>query len=572
MILRELIAKIGFQADEAPLKRIESAIDSVRQRLELLAAFEIGKKMVEMAEQFGEWGHELENTAEGMGITTTELQKMQAAAGRFGVDGEELNRTLSIMARHLYAVQHGTEGAEAAWKTFNKVGLSPETVLGFKTAQDAFYGVADATSKIQDPLARTAMLSELGGRGAYKMAALFKHSGTELRAFGDSAEKQGRIVGKDGVENLASLGLAFNKLHSFVNMFWADLAAKLSPMIEYVVDHLQSWYVSNEKLIKSKISEWLEEIAFVVGIVIGAILGLIMDIKELGEHPALVKFILWAGGALVLLQLLAGPVKLIMSLFSGGIWVWGKIAYFLPLIVGLIGDFVGWIGGLVGVWFPALGEAITAFGAAMSGLGLAAIAGWIAIIAAAVVEIHDLWAVATGKPTWVGQMWELMDKLPVIGPKIKALKDFFHQEWDKWGDTAIGKFIEDAIGAFAHLDSVIGFAFGGPIGAIIGAGIHWLRTRNETGESNPVAKAEQVSAAVSGSSMFQSFESSTSDISKSVGNTINNYFNIGHAPPGVTNEQYVATISKQVAEEVKKQTAESNREIHRSVPNSGVVQ
>jgi len=556
MIVRELLAKIGFETDETPLNRIENAIDRVRHRMELFAAFEVGKKLFEMTEKFGEWGHELVTTSENIGIGVVALQRLQGAASRMGIESGAMSQGLMILTRH---IQSAKEGGEGAWKTFNKLGISSDTVNSWKGAEDAFFGVTDAVANIPDHMERMAVSQELFGRSGRRMVGFLSQGSDTIKHFGDVAEKEGRVRSEKQVYALERVGLAFQKLHSFVQAFFADMAAEVAPSLEKGIKLLQEWYVANQSIIKQNVHTFLMIMAGAIGFIVGAVQAVVWWIQHWNDQKITTekiekwaKYIGAVGAALFIVGPILGKVITLINVctkcWQGFAWALGLIQPFLVWLIGNLGILVSGV-------FPALGDALVAIAAWISGLSAGSLFLVVGAFMALGAVAHDLYGFFTGKkgPGWISQLEDFAEKIPGIGASLKNMREWIDFGVDEFADTEFGQWLSDFCDKTKELVANMQ-----PLQGWIDLYHKWFGPSAELSPQQKLKKMESQSSAIDSDVDFSSgFGGANSSIVNHVKVDV-------HVPAGMTPED----SAKNTESGVKGALAQTLRETHRSVKSA----
>lgn len=280
MKVADLFAKIGFQTDEAPLKRLSASLNELKENIvsvgesvervkhlmELALGFEVIRKLYDLSEHFAEWGQNLKVTATTIGVTTDELQRLSYAASQSGVSTEEMTHSLAHLARHIYDAKMGSKEAADA---FYKAGISFQEVQGFTSAEQALGVLSDRIAAIKDPMQRLGMAQTLLGRGGYQMVAFLSKGSASIKALGTEAGKLGLVISQPQINNLEAMAHGFQRLHAFVREVGAYIASYFGPAIIMIIDKVIAFYNANRKLIDLELKTWLNRVAYTMGFVAG---------------------------------------------------------------------------------------------------------------------------------------------------------------------------------------------------------------------------------------------------------------------------------------------------------------
>lgn len=425
--LRDLVARISFEADTKVLDRVEHRLEGIQSRLEILAAGEILRGIYELAEKFSSFGESLDTAAISAGITVEAFQELSFAASQNAVSQEELSGALGKLARNL---SEARDGSKSALDAFAAVGITEDQVAGFANASDAMEALADQVATIDDPIKRTAATMALLGRGSVKMAKFLRQGGAGIRSLKAEAKSMGVVVSARQVEDLAELEDAMSALGLVFKVAGATLASYFAPSIIWLTKAITKFYAANKKAIGVQFEKWAYDITFALGYAYGWFEKITQSVLDLAAaHPDLVRrvgeFILGLAGVslgistvMFALSPFRAGLQLVGALLSGLASTakvpWGIIFQGALLARGAIAKLTMQLGLLIVGTFPALGEAIFAVGAAIGATPV----GWLlAGLAALAVAAHDIWVLFHGgdfwKDTWLGQALTALKGLSV---------------------------------------------------------------------------------------------------------------------------------------------------------------
>lgn len=287
--VRDVLTKFNFKVDHEKLDRLEGQLEGIKRRLEFLGAVEITRGLFELAEKFSAIGENLIRASEATGITVEEIQKLQFAAQQAGVSGEEMSHSLTILSRQLYAARNGSQEAQLA---FGQIGLTPDQVNGFKNSRDALLAISDRLRLIDDPIKRAALSQQVLGRGSQRLAGLLSKGSVAIKEQGEEAQRLGIVLSGSQVKSLEKVEHAFNRLWGVMKAFGATIAAKVAPVIEYLINDFLKFFGANKALIDLNLEEWWLKFAYALGFVYGVLKGLTIQVLDFAKAWDLDKSLL----------------------------------------------------------------------------------------------------------------------------------------------------------------------------------------------------------------------------------------------------------------------------------------
>ncbi len=428
MNVREFLTKWGFEVSgQDKLNKLENQLDGIKRRLEFLGAVEVVKGLYRLAERFSHVGEELHIASQNAGITVEEFQRLAGAFAQTGVTSDEMQGGMAKLAKSLYAARNGS--AEAS-KAFSDLGIDGSRVSGFKNAGEALLAVSDRMKGIRDPIQKSALAQQLLGRSSYQMIAALSQGSDAIKKQGLAIEKLGMVLSHDQVKNLSEFENTLRMLLNVIGGIAKVVAAEVAPGFTLLAKDAIKFLDSLRGLIGLNFQNWLYSLGFILGALWEAIkIGITLLIKLAAAFK------------------LEGHIIPIVA----GIGTFVTALYALSRIAPIVG---GAFALLTGVW------------------GQFAIMAGVVIIAA-----HDLFALFTGRKTWVEGIYEMLKPLGMLRDILAGIAS--HMTGGLVGP--LGKLIQMGVGymqggttqalaAAGGQGSVPGFGLVGPPAPPVGAG------------------------------------------------------------------------------------------------------
>jgi hypothetical protein len=585
MNVRELISKFTVKVDDDKLEKFEKKIDKVKEGLEgiksrfdIILGFEAVKGLVEMAEKFGEAAEQIHVSAEAAGLAVEDYQKLAFGAKQSSVSAEELSVSMRHLSLQLYQARNGSAEAQTA---FRQAGFSQGQVNGFKNAKDALYALSDRMAAIPDPIKRAALAQELLGRSGQNMTAYLAKGSAAMRQQGEEAEKLGIILNEHQVQALVDATHAISKTVDMLKGLGMAFVSIVAPAITFLSGKFQQFIMRNREVLQLNFTNWATKLVYVFSFLAGFLMAFGQDLIDLAKHfhmegDILSTFatVMTLVGGLITLGAATGLAIRLFKIFKEGLDVvllplkalrWG----FDLIVLGLSG-LRTLMAELAFRVLPSLvGEesALAAVSAILEApLWLIALA-----IGAIVVAGHDLYALFTGKPTWIGAFSEWISQLDWV---LKAI-DWIADAWGNLKMSFYGKWMEGFFDLVEQLSGVKQLIWA------IGKGIDgiefvfnkikgWLPARPSEGGAN--AAPEQPGGG------FMSMMPNAGEMMSSInapppataagarGGTTNNESNVSidapisiTMPPGTSPEQAAKIAQDSVAKHFDKVARQINR-------------
>jgi len=183
--------------------------DAVTGFVAVLAAGKIGEQLNQLAER----AEQIRVSADAFGVTTTQMQGLQAAAIQSGVESDNLSRAMAELQSRM--AQAGEEGGETAAR-FNALGITTEQL------RNPAFNVIDAMTQMGAATnSNAAIMAELGTRGA-RLLPLLRELASDHDLVADSAQKVGALT-----EQQISVLDAYHATVAIAGQQWENFASRI---------------------------------------------------------------------------------------------------------------------------------------------------------------------------------------------------------------------------------------------------------------------------------------------------------------------------------------------------------
>lgn len=442
MDIIDMLTKWAFKTDTKPLDHVNEKLEKIQHSLEFLGAAEVVKGIFEIVERFSGMAEQLQSGAASAGLTVEALQRLQFAGSQSAVSAEEMTGALSHLTRTLYAARKGSAEATAS---FAAAGISKEQIAGFHTGADAMRALAERMKGMSDPIAKQGLAMQIMGRGSGKMVAFLSKGGAAMDAMGKEALEMGAVLSGPQVTALADVEDALSAMGQVMKTFMASIAARFAPAIEKTVHALLEMYKANRKLIEIHIAEWVYDMTFALGFVVGLVQWAAKKFFAFAAaHQDLVK---WGGRVAMVL----GTMALAAFGLQKGL---GVVGFFLKPL--------GWLlGGVAKAGLFLARMVLPLLGVAFSPVGLT-VMGIVAGLGLLILLVQAAWEMFHGKSfkdTWLGQMYDgvkgmgsaLMGKLGLGGQGDEGVPALLRPDAGKGGGPGFLSNVGDKLGALGGM-------------------------------------------------------------------------------------------------------------------------
>lgn len=179
-----------------------------------------------------ELGSSISDLSQRLGITAEDFQRLSFAASQTATDQDAVVASFRGMTQFLTQVSKGGKEQAAILKglglTFNDLKrLSPVEV---------FTLLLDRIGKIQDPLRRASILTQVMSRSAAQLGALSQIGAAGMEDLFTKADETGAVLSNEKVEKLDKFGDKLDELGRKGSVAGAELLEKFLPVLTQIVD------------------------------------------------------------------------------------------------------------------------------------------------------------------------------------------------------------------------------------------------------------------------------------------------------------------------------------------------
>lgn len=167
-----------------------------------------------------EMGAALSESAEKVGVTVEELQRLRFAAEQSGIGADKMDATIKRLNKSLGDLQLGKS---AAVEAFAAIGLSADDLRG-KSPEQALKLIADQLNKLPDAATRVAVGQQIMGKGFSELLPLINGGAKAIEEHGKAAERNG-IITEQQAKDLDVAADAWDSIKNRATVATAGLVA-----------------------------------------------------------------------------------------------------------------------------------------------------------------------------------------------------------------------------------------------------------------------------------------------------------------------------------------------------------
>lgn len=215
------------------------------------AAIGTTKAIADNVSAVADYGDNIDKMSQKMGLSTDAYQEWDFIMQHCGTSIEALKPSMKTLAN----------AADAGNESFEKLGITQEQ-LATLSQEDLFALTISRLQEMEEGTERTAIASDLLGRGATELGALLNTSAEDTEAMRQQVHDLGGVMSNDAVKAAAAYKDSLQNLQTAISGAKNNLSAELLPAVTEVMDGLTMIF-SGEDIDGGleKISEGIDELS-----------------------------------------------------------------------------------------------------------------------------------------------------------------------------------------------------------------------------------------------------------------------------------------------------------------------
>ena len=182
-----------------------------------------------------EYGDNIDKMSQKMGMSSTAYQEWDAIMQHSGTTIDAMKAPMKTLAN---AAQSGSEA-------FQKLGISEDEVKNL-SQEDLFSKVITGLQGMEEGTERTALASDLLGRGATELGALLNTSAEDTQAMKDRVHELGGVLSDEAVKASAAYQDSLQDMQTSFAGVKNSIMADMLPSFTSVMDGLSSLVIGEE--------------------------------------------------------------------------------------------------------------------------------------------------------------------------------------------------------------------------------------------------------------------------------------------------------------------------------------
>lgn len=193
-----------------------------------------GKAFIDATNDVATYGDEVDKMSQKMGISATAYQEWDFVMQHAGASIESLKGSMKTLAN---AAVNGSEA-------FDALGISQEQIATM-SQEELFGATISALQNVEDETTRTALASQVLGKGATELGALFNMSAEETDALKQQVHDLGGVMSDEAVKDAAAYVDAMTDMKTSLKGLKTSMMSQFLPGITSVMTGLSKVFSGN---------------------------------------------------------------------------------------------------------------------------------------------------------------------------------------------------------------------------------------------------------------------------------------------------------------------------------------
>lgn len=193
------------------------------------AAVGAGTALTSAASSTAQYGDNIDKMSQKLGVSSSFYQEWDAVLQHSGTSMDSMGASFKKLAT---ASQNASAEQE---KAFTQLGLSMKDVQSMST-EELFTSVVSGLQGMEEGSERTALATQLLGRGAMEMGALFNTSAEDTQAMIDTVNELGGVMSDEAVKNSAAFQDSLQDLQTAFGGIKNAALSELLPSFTSIMD------------------------------------------------------------------------------------------------------------------------------------------------------------------------------------------------------------------------------------------------------------------------------------------------------------------------------------------------
>jgi len=279
-VLREIVTKFGFLIDEAKITKLNGLIYQAKTNIQSLTNHtNLAKKafyglvatvtgLTLLSVHTAKAARSVDQLADKLGLTSTELQTIELAAQSTGLGVNELSDSMNAFHKKLGDIGQGSTDASREMMRLGIVFTGNNGKI--KSSFQLYKELAQKIDSIKSPIAKAAALQRVLGTDNIELAKLFRDGGAAIRAQSEEIEKISYIIDSKGIKSSKEFLKSWSNFQIIIGSVKKEISVKFMPVFNRMMKAFKDWFGENRKLISQSISSFINILSIALGVLFKA--------------------------------------------------------------------------------------------------------------------------------------------------------------------------------------------------------------------------------------------------------------------------------------------------------------
>jgi len=257
-VLEELVAILGFEIDDAPIKQFNSKLDNLKGSIVTLGVSMAGAavSVFAMAKSTADVGDKMAKAAVRMGIGIEQLQELAYAGSLSDVSMEQLSGSVRVLNKNIDAALGGNK--EAA-KSFAELGIAIKGTDGkLKPTEKIIGEVADRLLKLPEGPKRSAAAMQIFGKSGAELLPMLKDGSAGLAAMAAEARELGVVMSAETAAASEQFNDNLSRTQAVLTGIRNIVGGRLIPILDRLNLRFLGFLKANRQIIAQRIERVFE--------------------------------------------------------------------------------------------------------------------------------------------------------------------------------------------------------------------------------------------------------------------------------------------------------------------------
>lgn len=325
MKVRELITRLGFEADETQLKRYEEGLKSVKRGMIGLTAVVGGASaaVLGLAKNVANTGNEMAKASREAGLSIQQYQELRFAMQRLSRASEgEIDRAFGTITQSIgRARREGGRYADA----LVAIGFTQEEIAsGSINSEQALNRLATALKRTTNDADAAVLAGDLfGDRIGRRLGPAIRNSSDSVDELRQRFKDLGGGMANEATEAAEAFEDSMLDLKTIMTAIKNEVGTALLPVVRAMAEEFTGFLQTNREILSARLGEFFKGLAgflqlvFRAGMATGS--AFVFIAKHVGGVEMLVKLLMLGLTALFSSMVISGLAKMGMALKAMGL-------------------------------------------------------------------------------------------------------------------------------------------------------------------------------------------------------------------------------------------------------------